>query len=211
MRFLHFHIAKKNQSGFSLLEIMFAFLILTIGIVSVLALLTVTIRISRKSPNELIAIMLADEALTTIQNIRDTNLIRIANGDPITWNEGITVNPDCSAPTICILGYDANSSNCYNDCNSDLKYACIFPVPKLFTITTEVRKIVRMRPTDLRKKYFQIRGGVACLEHETIFKRTITIFPDSGGNPDHIRPSVTVTWNDGTPRTITLTSDLYNY
>jgi len=74
----------KRQSGFSILEIVVAFSIITIGLVGVLSLTTQNIQVEYINKNNLIASQLAQEGLELIRNIRDNNWLSDNN-----WDYGI--------------------------------------------------------------------------------------------------------------------------
>ena len=74
----------KNNPGFSILEIVVAIFIITMGLVGVLSLITQNIQVEYINKNNLIASQLAQEGLELIRNIRDNNWL--AGND---WDYGI--------------------------------------------------------------------------------------------------------------------------
>ena len=74
-----------KQSGFSILEIVVAFSIITIGLVGVLSLTTQNVQVEYINKNNLIASQLAQEGLELVRNIRDNNWLSGNN-----WDDGIT-------------------------------------------------------------------------------------------------------------------------
>lgn len=63
----------KRQFGFSILEVIIAILIISIGMIGVLSLITQNIQAQDISKNDLIASQLAQEGLELARNIRDEN------------------------------------------------------------------------------------------------------------------------------------------
>lgn len=74
----------KNKKAFSLLEVMVAMLIISIGMIGVISLIVSNINLSNLSKNKLIAMNLAQEGIELVRNIRDENWL---DGDD--WQDGI--------------------------------------------------------------------------------------------------------------------------
>ncbi|MFH0923395.1 MAG: hypothetical protein V1825_01545 [Candidatus Falkowbacteria bacterium] len=68
---LNFFIKQKN--GFSVLEVLIAVLIITMGMIGVLSLVLQNIQVQHINKNNLIASQLAQEGIELVRNIRDTN------------------------------------------------------------------------------------------------------------------------------------------
>jgi type II secretory pathway pseudopilin PulG len=75
----------KKQAGFSILEIVVAIFIITMGMVGVLSLITQNIQVQYINKNNLIASQLAQEGLELIRNKRDKNWL-----EGNDWISGIT-------------------------------------------------------------------------------------------------------------------------
>ncbi|MFA4833270.1 MAG: prepilin-type N-terminal cleavage/methylation domain-containing protein [Patescibacteria group bacterium] len=89
----------KGQSGFSILEIVVAFSIITIGLVGVLSLTAQNVQVEYTNKNNLVASQLAQEGLELIRNIRDNNWL-VGN----SWDNSIT-------PGTYIVDYSGNISS----------------------------------------------------------------------------------------------------
>jgi len=74
-----------NNSGVSILEVIVAILIITVGMVGVLSLVIQNIRVQYIDKNILIASSLAQEGVELIRNIRDLNWLTPGN----LWNQGV--------------------------------------------------------------------------------------------------------------------------
>jgi prepilin-type N-terminal cleavage/methylation domain-containing protein len=75
-------IAMNRKRGFTLIETLFALVILTTGFFSVFSLLRKSISVTTTSINQLIAVNLAQEGVEIIRNIRDTHYV--SDND---WND----------------------------------------------------------------------------------------------------------------------------
>ena len=72
----------KNKKGFSILEVLAAVFVLSIGLTAVLALISGSIMNSIDSRNVIIASGLAQEGAELVRNIRDTNFVSKTETDP---------------------------------------------------------------------------------------------------------------------------------
>ncbi|MDD2487600.1 MAG: type II secretion system protein [Candidatus Gracilibacteria bacterium] len=72
----------KNRKGFTIVELMIAIVIFTIGFLSAYLLIYSAINSSARSKNEIIASNIAREQIELVKNIRDTNWLK--NWD---WND----------------------------------------------------------------------------------------------------------------------------
>ena len=79
------------RSGFTLLEVIAAIFLITVGIIGSYSLITQTISSSTFSKDKLIAAYLAQEGIEIVRNIRDTNWLERISLDPANlWDEGLT-------------------------------------------------------------------------------------------------------------------------
>src|SRR3989338_10729475 len=77
-----------NNSGISILEVVVAILIITIGLVGFLSLVIQNIRVQYIDKNVLIASGLAQEGLELVRNVRDLNWLTPGN----SWDQDIVGN-----------------------------------------------------------------------------------------------------------------------
>ncbi len=70
---------RADQSGFSLIEVMISMVILTIGLLSLLAMIGVTMAATQTSQEDLVARQLASEAMESIFNARNTSQLGFAS------------------------------------------------------------------------------------------------------------------------------------
>jgi len=68
-------LPNKNDAGFTILEVVVAISLITVGITAIFTLYQQTISITRVSSQRLIAAYLAQEGIEIVRNIRDTNWI----------------------------------------------------------------------------------------------------------------------------------------
>lgn len=64
---------KQNKNGFSLMEVVIAIGIITVGLISIVSLFSQNLKIEIKNKNRLIAIYLANESIEIIRQQRDNN------------------------------------------------------------------------------------------------------------------------------------------
>jgi len=91
-----------KDDGFTLLEVIIATFILSIGVVGAFALLQSAQRSAALGSSQLRASYLAQEGIEIARNIRDTNLLSIHKGLGGTWGDGLNT---------CVTGCEAD----YND------------------------------------------------------------------------------------------------
>ncbi|MBT4210149.1 MAG: prepilin-type N-terminal cleavage/methylation domain-containing protein [Candidatus Komeilibacteria bacterium] len=89
--------SNKNNQGFTLIELVIALAVFTIGISAALSLALANYNNSRDNLDKIIAANLAREGIELIKNVRDSNWLRIeanetCGGIPCTWDYSLTVN-----------------------------------------------------------------------------------------------------------------------
>lgn len=77
------------KHGFTLIEIMTAITVFSIGVVGVFSLVPLAISVGSANSDRLIASHLALEGMEIIRNIRDSNWLEQTNEPLTSWNEGL--------------------------------------------------------------------------------------------------------------------------
>ncbi len=93
-------IRNKNKKGFSLVEVIIAIFIITIGVTGAMSLMVYSISSVAVSKSKIIAVSLAQEGIEVVRNIRDTNWIEAAD-----WDDGLNSAVDC--PGGCRIQYNS--------------------------------------------------------------------------------------------------------
>ena len=104
-------IANKNHNGFTLIETIVAVGVITIGLISALALITNSLFYVSNINDRLIAANLVAEGLEVVRNIRDNNWLQslpwnngLANGDYQTSYNSIALSPYTGNPLLLDSG-----------------------------------------------------------------------------------------------------------
>ncbi len=98
----------RTQRGFTLIEVMIATMVLTVGVLGTYALVSRVITATSVSVSQLTASYLAQEGLELVRNARDTNFLRIRQGEEIEWTDGLL---SCSAG--CEVDYNDAAFDSY--------------------------------------------------------------------------------------------------
>jgi type II secretory pathway pseudopilin PulG len=86
MRLNYINNSRKNIPGFSILEVVVALGIVTMGLLGVSSLVIQNIQVQSINKNYLVASMLSQEGLELVRNVRDENWLIPGN----SWNTDIT-------------------------------------------------------------------------------------------------------------------------
>ena len=92
-----------RYDGFTLIETLFAILIFSAALISLLAISSKGISATNEVKNETTAYYLAQEGLEVVRNIRDNNFLSNS-----VWTDGFLSNPDCS--TACHVVYSTTAA-----------------------------------------------------------------------------------------------------
>ncbi len=165
---------KKNKffkKGFTLLEVIVAIFILTVGVGGSFALIQQTLFTATMAQSRIIAAYLAQEGIEIIRNIRDNNWLEQRESPPLPlWNEGLN---SCSPPSSC--------------CEADNETDTPSSYPPLTTITGCAFDDLSYLNIDSNGFYSYSHG------EQTKFKRKIFIERISA---DKMKVVVIVEWQD---------------
>jgi len=98
------HHPSKRHLGFTLLEVITAIFVITVGVIGGMSAIQKTVALISISSSRLTAAYLAQEGIEVIRNIRDTNWLEGRTAE-VSWDEGLT---DCSAG--CETDYTMNQN-----------------------------------------------------------------------------------------------------
>jgi type II secretory pathway pseudopilin PulG len=113
-----------NKLGFSILEVVVAILIITIGMIGVSSLVIQNIQAQYINKNILVASGLAQEGLELVRNIRDLNWLKEGNDPANDWKRDIVGDGTYAIDyrkiciggnnwgTSCVVNNDCDSKNC---------------------------------------------------------------------------------------------------
>ncbi len=103
------------HSGFSLIEVMISIVILTVGVLGVLALFSVAIATNQGSQRNMLARQLASEAMESIYTARNTSQLSFSQINNVS-NGGIFSDGAqsllCAGPTYGLLGVAGDTASC---------------------------------------------------------------------------------------------------
>ncbi len=165
-----FNLNNKNK-GFTLIEIIVAILVVTVGVLAAYIVTQEIISYTHRISSRLTASYLAKEGIEIVRNIRDTNWIQSVQGSKglEDWDAGLNAGDyEVDYVTITLAGSTYENCDAYSDCKS-------------FVGTGTFLKIV-----DGFYKY-------SSFGTETKFKRKITITPEG---IDKLIVSVEITWTE---------------
>ena len=103
-----------KKGGFSILEVMSAIFILSVGMGGALSLMNQTLSAASVVKQRVTASYLAQEGIEIVRNIRDTNWLQ-SRGDPSKspWDDGLD-DGSCSSPTPCQLEVDYKTTTFFD-------------------------------------------------------------------------------------------------
>jgi len=176
---------EKNESGFTLIEVMISLVIVTIGLLASLAALAVTMAANQTSQEDMIARQVASEAMEGIFNARNSSQLAFSAINNTSVSGGIFEVG--ALPLLCagpdgIIG-TADDSACYESSGTECP-------------NSGVECLDEPGPSGL------VGGGNDRIVSLNNFTRTISITPLSTGTPPTVIPTlvqVTITINYTVP------------
>ena len=167
-------MSMKNK-GFTLVEMLVTILLVSIGLIGVLAFFNTSLGSQFDAKNELIAAGLAQEGTELVRNIKDFNQLNSGSPLNLKWYSNLWSANTGGASLCHEVDYNSLSGsnrNCYNDVAHQYQYLCF----------------------DDNSRYSQCSNGSS---GQTIFTRTITITIsgdlDKGGS---LTITSSVNWNN---------------
>ncbi|MFH1656929.1 MAG: prepilin-type N-terminal cleavage/methylation domain-containing protein [bacterium] len=174
----------KSNRGFTLLEVIIAVFIISVGVGGMAAIMPSLISGSSINQSRLVAAYLAQEGIEIVRNIRDTNWLEDHYGPvPVAWDEG----------------FFPMSFDCTTGCEID--YLGVSAPPNIGPYTGAKLKI------DPINGYYNYASG-----QDTKFDRKITVQRDWGDPNNILIITVDVFWNDrGKPYNFSVQEKLYKW
>ena len=83
------------HEGFTLIEILIAILIFSLGLIAAFTLISTATALSTRSKQEIIATNLLREQIEIVKNIRDTNFLALRDYTSLTWVNGSCTSTPC--------------------------------------------------------------------------------------------------------------------
>ncbi len=80
---------KDKKAGFTMIEMIAAIFVVSVGIMGVFSLVSQTISYISIISSRLTAIYLSQEGMEVIRNIRDSNFLKINKGEEGNWDDGL--------------------------------------------------------------------------------------------------------------------------
>ncbi len=112
------------KNGFSIIEVLIALFIISLGLVGLLSLVQMNIRVNYINKNTVLAAQLAQEGLELMRKMRDSNWINEEDGDSVGWDLNMAAgtyivdyNDDLLSPLSPSTGI--NDNNAILKINSD--------------------------------------------------------------------------------------------
>lgn len=94
-------------------EVVLASFVLTLGLTSVVALISSSFRSSVENQNIIIASELAQEGIELVRNVRDNNLVKkVATGTPTSVFDSASGFPNGAGVRRCTIDYTSTTLNC---------------------------------------------------------------------------------------------------
>jgi prepilin-type N-terminal cleavage/methylation domain-containing protein len=107
--FFCLNFLRKNQKGFTLIEVLTAIFIITVGAGGAITLIHQTVGFTQETSSKLVASYLAQEGVEIVKNIRDSNFLKVHKTGIGEWSDGLT---GCSSG--CQGDYTSNNLSSYS-------------------------------------------------------------------------------------------------
>tara|TARA_Y100000310_G_C20560648_1_gene752873 strand:- start:357 stop:887 length:531 start_codon:yes stop_codon:yes gene_type:complete len=171
------------KAGFTIIEVLFAIFVLTVGAVGAFALTSQVISISSAPSSQLVASYLAQEGIEVVRNIRDSNLLAIHKGGSILWTDQLL------------------KLSCEQTVGSDKYYE--YEIDHASSSDLNCYSATLLKRDSLGYSY-----GASI---DTIFTRKVTVDPDES-DPNLLVITVEVFWQEESEiKSVTASNNLYNW
>ena len=108
-------LRRKQESGFSLIEVMISAVILVVGLIGVLSVFGLAVAVNQSAQQDMIARQVASEAMESIFTARNTSQLSFSQINNVA-NGGIFANGAqtllCAGPTYGIVGVSGDTASC---------------------------------------------------------------------------------------------------
>ena len=170
-----------KQQGFTLIELIITLAILSFGIIGVYSAFAPIVALNYTISSRMSAVYLAQEGFEIARNVRDSNVLKIHQGQRIAWDDGLSR---------CALG-------CQADYKTQTRQQTFENALKLYNESDHLRIDAN--------GFYSYDQGMA-----TIFTRKITITPAIGSDALKVVVEVFWNYN-GKPFSFSTEGILYNY
>jgi len=140
---------KTTNTGFSIIEVMVAVAIISVGMFGVVSMMTQNIIVQPVNKNNLIASMLAQEGLELVRQVRDSNWI--GSSTVVGFSSGIpaTSTIDIGGFKSSGLDFDDSAANLYIDNNGFYSHsgATSTPFKRLLTVSSTSPEYINIKST----------------------------------------------------------------
>jgi len=83
-----------SQKAFTMIEMIAAIFVVNLGIMAVFSLLIQSTTFINNTASNLTATYLAQEGIEIVRNIRDSNFLKMNQGEEASWNDNLSVGAD---------------------------------------------------------------------------------------------------------------------
>lgn len=211
----------KSGKGFTLLEVIIAIFILTVGVGGAYGLIQSTIISASQNKMRLTAYYLAQEGVEIVRNIRDSNWLAQRTAPGVLWADGILTVSGCIRPRFSpcdfygdynldgVVTVDEDAYGCYYGCpagpiSGEICKRCDVDGNGSFSGILEALKIAQYAECT-----FGPDETFSICQTQAVFQKEIII---NSMSPDILQIFSTVTWQErGKSRTVEVMSQLTNW
>lgn len=107
----------KNKMGFTLIEVIIAIFVITVGVGGAVTLINQTVSFTQITSSKLVVSYLAQEGIEIVKNIRDSNFLKVHKTGSGSWDDGLILGA-CQVGSKYEYEGDYNSIStlsCYQD------------------------------------------------------------------------------------------------